>query len=95
MGYGGPIQEISEGNNISNWARDPFCDFFFSKNAAVFCLCPENLLRDKLKSTGLVSLSEFSRQTNLDCSMVISISLGLVFNEKEQVGQKEKTKCTV
>lgn len=75
----------------------------FSKNEVAFCLCPENLPGAKLKSTGLVSLSEFSRQTNLDCSMVIishyrpaqAVSLGLVYNEKEQAGQKEKTKCTV
>lgn len=57
--------------------------FFFSKNEVAFCPCPENLPGAKLRSIGLVSLSEFSRQTNLDCSMVISVSLGLVYNEKE------------
>ena len=40
---GSPVQEMSEGNNNSNWARDYSCDIW-AKNQVAFCLCHKNLL---------------------------------------------------
>lgn len=68
---GGPAQEVSEGN-ISNWARDHFCDIF-AKNVAASSLYPEKSPEAKLKSNGLISLvEEVSRQPNIGCHVVVS-----------------------
>lgn len=61
---GCPGQEVSEGNNISNWPRDHSCDIL-TKNVAHFCPCPENL-QVILKSTGFISLAEeVSKEPNI------------------------------
>lgn len=54
--YGGPAQEVSEWNSISNGTRN-HCDVL-TKNVAGFCLCLKTLPDAKLKSLGLISLAE-------------------------------------
>lgn len=90
VNYGGPGQEVSEGNNIRTCVRDPSCDIF-TKNVAVFCFCFKNLSKAKLKSTGLISLAEeISREPNIDSVMgVLVITLMKIYNGEEQVGQTE------
>lgn len=50
--------KVSEGNIdcIHNWGISQ-C-LILSRNLAVFCACPENLLETKLKSNELISLVE-------------------------------------
>ena len=67
----GPAQEVSEGNNVSNWDRDLACDIL-AKNATVSSSCLKSLAEARLKSNGLISSTEISRQPNIDCHMVIS-----------------------
>ena len=52
--YRGPAQEASEGNNVSNWARDLACDILV-KNATVSSSCLKSLAEATLKSNGLIS----------------------------------------
>lgn len=40
--YGGPAQELSEGNNNCNWAIEHSCGTL-AKNVAALCPHPENL----------------------------------------------------
>lgn len=62
--YGGPAQEVSEGNNISNWARDHSCDTL-AKSVTEFCPCPKGLQESKLKSFGSVSWQRTFQETPL------------------------------
>lgn len=41
-------QEVSEGNNISNWARSHPCGTV-TKNVNAFCPCPINVFEAELK----------------------------------------------
>lgn len=54
-------------------------------------LCPKSLLAAKLKSNRLTSLvKEILKQPNIDSvRWLLAISLMRIYNEKEQVGQKE------
>lgn len=54
-------------------------------------LCPKSLLAAKLKSNGLTSLvKEILKQPNIGSVMwLLAISLMRIYNEREQVGQKE------
>jgi hypothetical protein len=62
--YGGPAQEVSEGNNISNRDENHSCDIL---TKSCFCLCLKNLPEAKLESLGLIMLTvEISRQPNTD-----------------------------
>lgn len=58
---------------------------------AEFCLCPKILPENKLKGFGLTSLAvKTSRQPNTDTVMLLLVLILIqVYNEKEQVGQKE------
>ena len=57
---------FSEGNNISNLAREHFCDIL-TKSVAAFCHCVKKFSDVKLKSIGLISLAEeILRQSNID-----------------------------
>lgn len=61
---GGSYDEVSDGNNISNWVRNYAYDSL-TKNVSAFCPCLKNLPEAKLKSSGLASLAEeISRQPN-------------------------------
>lgn len=79
--YGGPAQEVSEGNNISNWARDHSCDTL-AKSVTEFCPCPKSLQKSKLKSFGSVSLAEdISGDPIIDCAMwLLVITLVQIYN---------------
>ena len=57
MDYGDPVQEASEGNNISNRTRNHFCDIL-AKNVATLCPCLKNLPEAELKSFGVISFTE-------------------------------------
>lgn len=57
MDCGNPTQEVSEGDNISNRARNCLCDILDKKVAAV-CPCLKNLSKAKLKNKILVFLNE-------------------------------------
>lgn len=46
-------QEISEGNNNSNWVRNNSF-VVLAKNVVAFCLCPKNLPDSKLMHSGLI-----------------------------------------
>lgn len=61
---GGTAQEVVEGNNIGNQARDHSCDTL-AKYLAVFCPSPKNLPEAKLLSNGLIYLKEISKQSNI------------------------------
>lgn len=41
MDYGGPAQEVSEGNNIRSWERAHSCDIM-AKIVTAFYFCPKN-----------------------------------------------------
>lgn len=76
------------GNNISNWARDH--SHILAKNITAFCPCLKNLLEAKLKSFGLISLTEILRQTNIDsATWLLVITLMQACNENEQAVEKE------
>lgn len=77
MNYGGPGQEVSEGNDMRTWVGDHFCDIF-TKNVTVFCSCFKNLPRTKLKNIGLIFFGGGDFKTVLQ-----------ICNEEEQVGQTE------
>lgn len=74
-------QEVSEGNNISNWARDHACDTL-TKNVTEFCTCPKSLQESKLKSFGSMSLAEdVSGEPSIDCAMwSLAITLVQIYN---------------
>lgn len=55
--WGGQVDEVSEANSISKWARDYSCETL-AKKVTVFCPCPKDFLKAKLKSTVLISLVE-------------------------------------
>lgn len=46
---GGLAQEVSEGNNINNWARGHSGNIL-ANHLVAFCHCPENLPKAKFKS---------------------------------------------
>lgn len=50
--YGGKTQEISQGNNISNWARDNSCDM-----VATFLPCTKAPAKANVKSIGVIPLA--------------------------------------
>lgn len=52
--FGGPTQEVSEGNDVSNLAKGHFCGIL-AKNMAAFCPCHKNLPEVKLKHFGRVN----------------------------------------
>lgn len=57
--YGGPDQEVSEENNVSNWIRDYSC-VIFGKDCGCF------LFMAKLKSSGPIYLvEEILQQPNM------------------------------
>lgn len=49
MDCGNPTQKVSDGDNISNWARNHLCDIL-DKNMTAVCPCPKNLSKAKLES---------------------------------------------
>ena len=51
----GPGSRVLE--NVSMWPRDQSCDILV-KNVAVFCSCMESLPETKVKSFGLILLTE-------------------------------------
>lgn len=66
-----------------------------AKNLPVFCPCPGNLHKTKLKFNGLISLvEEISGVHNIE-SMVWSLLISLMqaYGEKEQISKKEI--CTI
>ena len=65
LSCGGPVQEVSEGKNISKWPRDHSCDNC-GMNVAAFCPCPKNLSEANLKSFELMTLAgEISKQPSV------------------------------
>lgn len=52
--------------------------------------CPKNLPETKLKSFRLMVLAEVSRQPSVDFVMwLLVVTFMQIYNEKEQVGQRE------
>lgn len=88
--YRGLAKNISEGNNISNWARGLPCDILM-KNLSFFCPCPENFPKAELKRNGMSSSAgEISQQHNVESVAWLLLIICLqVCSEKEQVKQKE------
>lgn len=65
-GSGGLAQDISEENNITNWARDKSCNTLV-KNMTVFCHCFKSFPEAKLGSNRLIPLAEvILRQHNIE-----------------------------
>lgn len=96
MDNGCPAQEVSEGNNISNWP--PECsDNILAKNVAIFCFCSKNLLEAKLKCFGLMSLAEeSSRQPSIDCVCGYYRSCaGLLFKKQGKQERHTKELCEI
>lgn len=52
-----PVQEVLERKNRSKCPRDCSCDILV-KNVTEFCPCPKSLSKAKLKSFGLIALTE-------------------------------------
>ena len=65
--YCSPAQEVSEGNNISTWTRDPYN--ILAKNVDAFFLCPKNLPKANFKSNRLISLVEYISRSILMLSL--------------------------
>lgn len=88
VGCGGSAPEVSEGNNIRDWARGHPCDNLVM---SAFCPQPKNLPEVKLKSNGLISSAEkISRQPNDDSVVrLLVIIFKQVYDEKEHAGQRE------
>ena len=84
------VENVSAGNNISNWARDYLCDVL-AKNVSAFCPCPKNLLETKLNCLLQISLAEeISTQTNMNSVMwCLVVTLIWVYNEKSKQGKKK------
>lgn len=79
MKCGDPSQEVAEGKNIKKWPRDHSCDM------AALCPCPKYLPEDKLKSLGLMVLSEeISRQPTIDsATWLLVVTLMQICNKKK------------
>lgn len=52
-----PAEDVLGGNNISNWSRNHYYDFW-AKNVAVLCPCVKNLPKAKLENNGPMSWVE-------------------------------------
>lgn len=93
---GGQAQEVSKGNDISNWATDHSCEIL-AKEVAAFCPCMKNLSKIKLKSFRLMYLTEEnSRQPKIDSMMwLLVVTLMQVYSEKRAGRAKRIIKCTI
>lgn len=91
-----PAQEVSEENNVVNWATD-HPHYTLAKNVTTFSFpFPKNLPKPSLKGNGLISLVEISRLPNIDSATWFLVIIVIqVYTEKEQMGQKEIEKCRV
>lgn len=70
LNYRSPTQDVSEQENSSVWPKDYSHDIL-AKNVTAFCFCLRNLLQTKLKSFGLLVLTEKSQN-----SLVLTLSGG-------------------
>lgn len=76
-------------------ARNHSCDILV-KNGTAFCSCPKNLFEAKLKCNGLISLGEEISMQHIDsAALLLVITLRQVYNEREQLGQKDSLKFNV
>lgn len=93
--YRYPNENVLQGNNVINWAKDHSFDIF-AKNVATFCPCFKCLLGTKLKYIVLISLTlETSKQSNIDfVTWLLVVTDMQVYNETKPIG-KMKYKCTI
>ena len=76
-------------------ARNHSCDILV-KNGTAFCSCPKNLFEAKLKCNGLISSAEEISIQHIDsAALLLVINLRQVYNEREQLGQKDSLKFNV
>lgn len=78
----GPAQDVAE-DRTSKWPREHPCEM------QAFSFGPTNLSEAKLKSFGLIALSEISMQPGIDCVIpLLVVTLTPIQNEKEKAEHK-------
>lgn len=87
LNYRSPTQDVSEQENSSVWPKDYSHDIL-AKNVTAFCFCLRNLLQTKLKSFGLLVLTEKSEQPSTDsvCWLLVFTPMQ-IYNEEVQAEQ--------
>ena len=86
----GQIQEVSEEARLATELGYHSC-YILAKNVVVFCPYSNNLSEFHLQGNGLISLVVISRQSNIDSTTLLVITV--MQAERRANGAKGNTEC--